>query len=189
LSHGYALTIHKAQGVTVDRAYVLAGESLSQESGYVAMSRARELTELFVPLAAGEDDQSHDTRRVEVPDPLSGLRRRLGNSRAKRLAAEQLDGEALTDKSDGRPKARCPGNGPSETRTDGVYRLADASREVVGSAAMSAGGLNESMSSEGSTSESIRGIFDVERRRAATRAGHASLLELNPGGRSRGRDR
>ena len=67
LSHGYALTIHKAQGLTVDRAYVLAGESLSQESGYVAMSRAREVTELFVPLAVASDDRAR-------PAPVRGVR-------------------------------------------------------------------------------------------------------------------
>ncbi len=93
LGHAYALTIHKAQGLTVERAYVLAGESLSQESGYVAMSRAREMTELFVPLAVLSDERAHDLRQFEVPDPLADLRRRLGNSRAKRLATDELDGE------------------------------------------------------------------------------------------------
>ena len=67
LGHAYALTIHKAQGLTVERAYVLAGESLTQEAGYVAMSRARETTELFVPLAALPDDTAHDRATSTCP--------------------------------------------------------------------------------------------------------------------------
>ena len=69
LGHAYALTVHKAQGLTVERAFVLASESLTQEAGYVAMSRAREVTELFVPLEPAADDAGHDPRRVEVPRP------------------------------------------------------------------------------------------------------------------------
>ncbi|MGZ2749929.1 Ti-type conjugative transfer relaxase TraA [Burkholderia stagnalis] len=41
LDHGYALTIHKSQGVTVDRAYVLATKSMQAELAYVAMTRHR----------------------------------------------------------------------------------------------------------------------------------------------------
>ena len=52
LGHAYAMTVHKSQGMTVERAFVLSSESLSQESGYVAMSRATESTELFVPLGS-----------------------------------------------------------------------------------------------------------------------------------------
>jgi len=40
--HGYALTVHKSQGVTVDRAYVLATKSMHAELAYVAMTRHKE---------------------------------------------------------------------------------------------------------------------------------------------------
>ncbi|MDD3445957.1 MAG: Ti-type conjugative transfer relaxase TraA [Zavarzinia sp.] len=40
--HGYALTVHKAQGVTVDRAYVLATNTMSAELAYVGLTRHRE---------------------------------------------------------------------------------------------------------------------------------------------------
>jgi Ti-type conjugative transfer relaxase TraA len=48
IEYGYALTAHKAQGASVERAYVLAHESMSaREWSYVAGSRAREAVHLY----------------------------------------------------------------------------------------------------------------------------------------------
>jgi ATP-dependent exoDNAse (exonuclease V) alpha subunit len=47
VTHGYATTIHKAQGVTVDQAFVLGSERLYREAGYTALSRARIHTGLY----------------------------------------------------------------------------------------------------------------------------------------------
>nr|MDQ3352849.1 AAA family ATPase [Actinomycetota bacterium] len=41
IDHGYATTIHKAQGVTCDRAFVVGPAGLYRQAGYVAMSRPR----------------------------------------------------------------------------------------------------------------------------------------------------
>lgn len=49
LSHGYATTVHKAQGVTVDRAYLLGSASMDKHLAYVGMSRHRHSLEVFLP--------------------------------------------------------------------------------------------------------------------------------------------
>ena len=46
VDHGYAATIHKAQGVTVDRAHVLASSGLDRHAAYVALTRHRKGVEL-----------------------------------------------------------------------------------------------------------------------------------------------
>lgn len=42
ITHNYATTVHKAQGVTVDRAYVLASDSMNANLTYVAGTRHKE---------------------------------------------------------------------------------------------------------------------------------------------------
>ena len=46
--HGYAVTIHKSQGATVDRSYVLASKSMDEPLSYVAMTRHRDSMKLYV---------------------------------------------------------------------------------------------------------------------------------------------
>jgi Ti-type conjugative transfer relaxase TraA len=45
-THGYATTIHKSQGVTVDHAFVLASKAMNAAATYVALSRHRQSVEL-----------------------------------------------------------------------------------------------------------------------------------------------
>jgi hypothetical protein len=52
VDHGYATTIHKAQGATVDRAYVLASGTMDRHLTYVAMTRHRDDVQLY----AGRDE-------------------------------------------------------------------------------------------------------------------------------------
>ncbi len=56
LAHGYALTAHKSQGVTVDHAHILASEVMSdREWSYVAVSRARSSTQIYADRATAAD--------------------------------------------------------------------------------------------------------------------------------------
>lgn len=52
IDHGYAATIHKSQGVTVDRTFVLGTGMMDQHLTYVSMTRHRDETNLY---AARED--------------------------------------------------------------------------------------------------------------------------------------
>ncbi len=45
--HGYATTIHKAQGATVDRAFVMASSTMNRHLTYVAMTRHRDAVTLY----------------------------------------------------------------------------------------------------------------------------------------------
>lgn len=48
IDHAYALSVHKAQGMTVDQAFVLSSEiMMDREWSYVAASRAREKTHFY----------------------------------------------------------------------------------------------------------------------------------------------
>lgn len=54
IDHGYAATIHKSQGATVDRTFVLATGMMDQHLTYVSMTRHRDRADLY---AAREDFQ------------------------------------------------------------------------------------------------------------------------------------
>ncbi|MBZ9739763.1 MULTISPECIES: Ti-type conjugative transfer relaxase TraA [unclassified Mesorhizobium] len=48
IDHGYAATVHKSQGSTVDRSFVLATGMMDQHLAYVAMSRHRDRADLYM---------------------------------------------------------------------------------------------------------------------------------------------
>jgi len=52
IDHGYATTIHKNQGATVDRAFVMASGTMDRHLTYVAMTRHRDSAQLY----AAQDD-------------------------------------------------------------------------------------------------------------------------------------
>jgi len=74
VTHGYAATIHKTQGVTVERTHVLATPGLDRHSAYVALSRHRASVELHY----GRDDFETQDRLVAT----------LSRDRSKDLASD-----------------------------------------------------------------------------------------------------
>lgn len=80
IDHGYAATIHKAQGMTVDRTHVLATPGMDAHGSYVALSRHRDGMDLYY----GRDDFADQDR----------LARTLSRDRAKDMASgyeQQID--------------------------------------------------------------------------------------------------
>jgi Ti-type conjugative transfer relaxase TraA len=69
IEHGYAATVHKAQGITVDRAHLLATPHLDRHAAYVGLTRHRE----GVALHYAREDFADRER----------LARTLGRERAK----------------------------------------------------------------------------------------------------------
>jgi conjugative relaxase-like TrwC/TraI family protein len=90
VDHGYAITCHKAEGMTTDRAFVLGSEGLYREWGNTAMSRARKQTKLY--LLAGENPLADELDVLGQPrrDPVAGIVQAFGRSRAKQLALDHL---------------------------------------------------------------------------------------------------
>jgi AAA domain/BID domain of Bartonella effector protein (Bep) len=84
LDHGYAATVHKSQGITVDQAHVLATPGMDRHLVYVAMSRHRHAAHLH-----WATDEFGD---------LEQLGARLGRERAKDTTldyAEQPDPDPI----------------------------------------------------------------------------------------------
>jgi ATP-dependent exoDNAse (exonuclease V) alpha subunit len=86
IDHGYALTIHKAQGLTCDRAFILADDTLYAEAGYTALTRGRVENHLYLAADARERD-AHDD---EKPDPVGDVRRALQRSTRDSAAIDLL---------------------------------------------------------------------------------------------------
>ncbi|MDZ4308007.1 Ti-type conjugative transfer relaxase TraA, partial [Allopontixanthobacter sp.] len=76
IDHGYAATVHKAQGMTVDTVHVLATPGLDRHASYVALTRHRDSVELHY----GKDDFADQAKLV----------RTLSRERGKDMASDYV---------------------------------------------------------------------------------------------------
>jgi ATP-dependent exoDNAse (exonuclease V) alpha subunit len=96
LDYGYALTAHRAQGTTVDQAYVLGSDELYREWGYAALTRHRDQAFFYVngveqqlaledvdPAAELEDDLLAPLRRSRAKELATDLQERVGRKRLR----------------------------------------------------------------------------------------------------------
>jgi ATP-dependent exoDNAse (exonuclease V) alpha subunit len=100
VSHAYALTGHKTQGLTVEQAFVLApGHGQLREWGYVALSRSRQPARVYT--TGIELDPDAPPHRPEPAGPLDRLAEAFTLSAAETLAIDTArpgDGNRLADR-------------------------------------------------------------------------------------------
>ena len=71
LDHGYAMTMNAAQGLTVDRAFVLANHKPSRETIYPAATRHRDRMDIYVDRAPVELDIRNRRSEDLADDPVT----------------------------------------------------------------------------------------------------------------------
>jgi hypothetical protein len=126
LDYGYAATVHKAQGATLDRTFLLATPGMDRHLAYVGMTRHRE----DVGVYAGRDDfKSFD-----------GLRERLSRARPKDSTLDYaqrrgLETERTDDAETGRPEQKARQWNPVPVREasapDPIARFKAAQKEFI----------------------------------------------------------
>ena len=86
---GYATTISRAQGATVDRARVLVEPGMTREQLYVALTRGRATNEAYVPVEAHLDLDLHESPegRTDAMSVLAGV---LHRESGERSATDQM---------------------------------------------------------------------------------------------------
>ena len=89
LDYGYATTVHKAQGTTVDRTYVLATPHFNRHTSYVALSRHRETATVYY----ASDDFGGRTAGVTDESVKARFTEALSRARPKELAHDYLERE------------------------------------------------------------------------------------------------
>ena len=104
IDHGYASTVHKAQGVTVDKARVLASPFMDRHAAYVSMTRHREAMTLHF----GRDDFADDRQ----------LARKLGRDRAKDSTLDYQAGIVEERQRTGLKGLLCAVFNPAERRAE-----------------------------------------------------------------------
>ncbi|MFI9485357.1 MobF family relaxase [Promicromonospora sp. NPDC052451] len=86
---GYAVTAHRAQGLTVDTAHTIASPTMARENLYVALTRGRHANTVFVPVDQPDRNQNHQHTIGADLDPdrpdldaartiLTGILHRIG---------------------------------------------------------------------------------------------------------------
>jgi len=83
VDHGYAATIHKAQGMSVDRSHMLATPGMDRHGAYVGMTRHRD----GMAVHYGRDDFKDDARLV----------RTLSRERTKDMASDYARRDPVRD--------------------------------------------------------------------------------------------
>ena len=86
ITHGYAMTVHSAQGVTADTAHTVLSETATRAMCYVAMTRGHEANTTYLyeritehESPPGRDDAAHITHRANEQHAARLLRAIVAN--------------------------------------------------------------------------------------------------------------
>ena len=90
LQYGYALTGHSAQGLTAQRALVLADPGVGRDWLYTAMTRGREANQLYLVARRDRDRDEFGPSARAQPDAIEALAAQLERHQAQELALDQL---------------------------------------------------------------------------------------------------
>ena len=160
VDHGYATTIHKTQGATVDRAFVLASETMDRHLTYVAMTRHRDGVQLYASQAefagrnAGrliehgrapyQNDPKNRASYFVTIEGDGGQRRTLWGVGLERTLAEAGPsiGDRIVLEAAGSETVRLPGGGTGERQEWKVSSAGDAAWRQLESR-LSRSGLKE----------------------------------------------
>lgn len=115
VDHGYCVTVHKSQGVTINNAYAMLNEGMAdREWTYVAASRSRFRTKLY----AVEGDVSHllsenhhkldkaEQEALEREAQLKQMGSRMGKSRAKDTSLDYPAQKPQDPEAESKPKTK-----------------------------------------------------------------------------------
>jgi ATP-dependent exoDNAse (exonuclease V) alpha subunit len=102
MRHAYAMTLHKAQGLTVDHALLYGSQARTREAGHVGLSRGRRQNHIYTSSTtqiSGRNSECDFAQADPLADeqrPIAALARRLHTSRTHRLASHQQPGRLDT---------------------------------------------------------------------------------------------
>ncbi len=136
LDYGYAATVHKAQGATVDKTFMLATPGMDRHLAYVAMTRHREGAELY----AGRDDfKGYDElkerlSRARPKDSTLDYAQRRGMEAVRERAAEEkrpTRQQERTQRHEREAKAQGKERNAEAGLRDPVARFKQAQKEFI----------------------------------------------------------
>lgn len=96
LDLGYAVTAHRAQGITVDTAHVVVTTTTTRENLYVAVTRGRESNRAYVTVDEPDDEHSMHERKADARSVLAAV---LATSGASLSAHDTITREHETHNS------------------------------------------------------------------------------------------
>ena len=147
LDHGYATTIHKSQGTTVGRAYVLASGHMDRHATYVAMTRHTGRADLHYGRDEFPDDErlsarlsrerAKDTTLDYARDESPMVRRGdqpQGGQQGRQAAAQDRDGPAGSADGALAGERRQPSGAAENSRSDAQNSVERREGELVESA-------------------------------------------------------